>query len=144
MKTRISFLLVLATTLVMLALVSADERYVSDDVILTYEEAVYNCTQMNGVLPTGRNKGEIEELRKWANTNRTSFWLNGAEDDDGVYRWQVDPKERIDDTLWYEGHEPWCHKCCRVTLHFGDDANDGKLFAINCIFKSGFICVIRN
>lgn len=125
--------------------VLGDVRYVSDDVIKTYEEAVNNCTDLGGVLPTGRNKAEIDELRKWVNPNVTSFWLNGKEDDDGVYRWQDDQKDRIDDELWYEGHEPGaCHKCCRVTLHFNDDINDGKLTAINCIFKSGFICVIRN
>ena len=120
------------------------ERAVSDDLLRTYEETVGNCTEKRGILLTGRNKAEIEELRKWANQNRTSFWLNGKEDDDGAYRWQDDQKDRIDDTLWYEGHEPWCHKCCRVTLHFNDDINDGKLFAIHCDFKSGFICVIRN
>jgi hypothetical protein len=141
MQTAFVLLVLFGTTFL---IVVADVQYVSDNVIRTYEEAVNNCTDLGGVLPTGRNKAEIDELRKWANTSETSFWLNGKEDDDGVYRWQDDQKDRIADDLWYEGHEPWCHSCCRVTVHFNDDINDGKLTAINCIFKTGFICVIRN
>lgn len=125
-------------------LISGEDKYVTDAILKTYEEAVNNCTELGGVLPTARNKEEIEELRKWVSPERTSFWLNGKEDADGVYRWQDEHKDRIDDTLWYEGHEPFCHKCCRVSLHFNDDINDGKLFAINCVFKAGFICLIRN
>lgn len=135
----------LLATVIGVGLMSAEAvKYVSDDIIRTYEEAVNNCTELRGVLPTGRDRGEIEELRKWANPNRTSFWLNGKEDADGEYCWQDGRKDRIDDTLWYEGHVPWCHKCCRVTLHFNDDINDGKLFATDCGNKAGFICVIRN
>ena len=115
---------------------------ISDAVLRTYEEAVANCSAQGGVLPTARNEAEVAQLRKVVDQDASSFWLDGREDEDGVYRWQSEPKERIRDDLWYEGHEPWCHKCCRVNIHFGDDVNDGKLFAMNCVFKAAFLCNI--
>ena len=144
MKMQALILLMASAAACVSAASISDIKWATDNVLKTYEEAVGNCTKLGGILPTGRDKTEIEELRQHVDRDRTSFWLNGAEDDDGVYRWQENPKERINDDLWYEGHEPWCHKCCRVTLHFNDDINDGKLTAINCDFKSGFICMIKS
>lgn len=47
------------------SMVSGETKYVTDGILKICEEAVNNCTQVGGVLPTARDKSEVKELRKW-------------------------------------------------------------------------------